>query len=111
MPSASGPCRPPRSRNPTRSGPGCGSDFDYLLEIVNETAAVHTGLTVYDTLPRIGDPNLFGASGRGSEFPVRLRGAITPPEGYTVYYTTSPEVYTHSMEEMVDSDIWTTSVE
>ena len=87
-----------------------GSDFDYLLEIVNETAAVHTGLTVYDTLPRIGDPNLFGASGRGSEFPVRLRGAITPPEGYTVYYTTNPEVYTHSMEEMVDSDIWTTSV-
>ena len=87
-----------------------GSDFDYLPEIVNETAAVHTGLTVYDTLPRIGDPNLFGASGRGSEFPVRLRGAITPPEGYTVYYTTSPEVYTHSMEEMVDSDIWTTSI-
>ena len=87
-----------------------GSDFDYLLEIVNETAAVHTGLTVYDTLPRIGDPNLFGASGRGSEFPVRLRGAITPPEGYTVYYTTSPEIYTHSMEEMVDSDIWTTSI-
>lgn len=87
-----------------------GSDFDYLLEIVNETAAVHTGLTVYDTLPRIGDPNLFGASGRGSEFPVRLRGAITPPESYTVYYTTSPEVYTHSMEEMVDSDIWTTSI-
>ena len=66
-----------------------GSDFDYLLEIVNETAAVHTGLTVYDTLPCIGDPNLFGASGRGSEFPVRLRSAITPPEGYTVYYTTS----------------------
>ena len=87
-----------------------GSDFDYLLEIVNETAAVHTGLTVYDTLPRIGNPNLFGASGRGSEFPVRLRGAITPPEGYTVYYTTSDAVYTHSMEEMVDSDIWTTSV-
>lgn len=87
-----------------------GSDFDYLLEIVNETAAVHTGLTVYDTLPRIGDPNLFGASGRGSEFPVRLRGAITPPEGYTVYYTTSPEVYTHSMEEMVSADIWAATV-
>lgn len=69
-----------------------------MLEIVNETAAVHTGLTVYDTLPRIGDPNLFGASGRGSEFPVRLRSAITPPEGYTVYYTTSPGVYTHSMD-------------
>ena len=87
-----------------------GSDFDYLLEIVNETAAVHTGLTVYDTLPRIGDPNLFGASGRGSEFSVRLRGAITPPEGYTVYYTTSPEVYTHSMEEMVSADIWAATV-
>ena len=87
-----------------------GSDFDYLLEIVNETAAVHTGLTVYDTLPRIGDPNLFGASGRGSEFPVRLRGAITPPEGYTVYYTTNPEVYTYSMEEMVSADIWAATV-
>lgn len=87
-----------------------GSDFDYLLEIVNETAAVHTGLTVYDTLPRIGDPNLFGASGRGSEFPVHLRGAITPPEGYTVYYTTSPEVYTHSMEEIVSADIWAATV-
>lgn len=87
-----------------------GSDFDYLLEIVNETAAVHTGLTVYDTLPRIGDPNLFGASGRGSEFPVRLRGAITPPEGYTVYYTTSDAVYTHSMEEMVSADIWAATV-
>lgn len=87
-----------------------GSDFDYLLEIVNETAAVHTGLTVYDTLPRIGDPNLFGASGRGSEFPVRLRGTITPPEGYTVYYTTSDAVYTHSMEEMVSADIWAATV-
>ena len=87
-----------------------GSDFDYLLEIVNETAAVYTGLTVYDTLSRIGDPNPFGAPGRGSEFPVRLRGAITPPEGYTVYYTTSPEVYTHSMEEMVSADIWAATV-
>ena len=87
-----------------------GSDFDYLLEIVNETAAVHTGLTVYDTLPCIGDPNLFGASGRGSEFPVCLRGAITPPEGYTVYYTTSDAVYTHSMEEMVSADIWAATV-
>lgn len=89
---------------------GSDFDYDYLLEIVNETAAVHTGLTVYDTLPRIGDPNLFGASGRGSEFPVRLRSAITPPEGYTVYYTTSPEVYTHSMEEMVSADIWAATV-
>lgn len=62
------------------------------------------------TLSRIGDPNLFGASGRGSEFPVRLRGAITPPEGYTVYYTTSDAVYTHSMEEMVSADIWAATV-
>ena len=62
------------------------------------------------TLSRIGDPNLFGASGRGSEFPVRLRSAITPPEGYTVYYTTSDAVYTHSMEEMVSADIWAATV-
>lgn len=69
-----------------------GSDFDYLLKITNETTEVHTGVAIYDVLPAIGDSNISGATARGSEFPVRLREAITPPEGYKVYYTTSPEV-------------------
>lgn len=69
-----------------------------------------TGLVVYDTLPANGDKDIFGGQGRGTEFPVRLRKAIEPPEGYTVYYTTSQEVYQKSMSEMVGSDIWTDSI-
>lgn len=87
-----------------------GTQFDYLLKITNETSSKYTGLVVYDTLPRIGDANLFATSSRGSEFSVCLREAITPPEGYTVLYTTSPEVYRQSMQDMVDADIWTDSV-
>ena len=84
-----------------------GADFDYLLRITNETATHYTGLLVYDTLPRIGDRNIFGTQSRNSEFDVHLREAITPPEGYSVYYTTDPMVYEKSMEEMVQADIWT----
>lgn len=84
-----------------------GSDFDYLLKITNETTEVHTGVAIYDVLPAIGDSNISGTTARGSEFPVRLREAITPPEGYKVYYTTSPEVYHRSMSEMLAADVWT----
>lgn len=35
-----------------------GGSFDYLLKITNETAQEYTGLTVYDTLPQIGDRNV-----------------------------------------------------
>lgn len=87
-----------------------GTDFDYLLRVTNETGSVHTGLTVYDTLPGIGDRDIFGGAARNSEFPVILRQAITPPEGYTVYYTTSPEVYGKTMRDMVAADIWSDSV-
>lgn len=84
-----------------------GSDFDYLLKITNETTEVHTGVAIYDVLPAIGDSNISGATARGSEFPVRLREAITPQEGYKVYYTTGPEVYHRSMSEMLTADVWT----
>lgn len=87
-----------------------GTDFDYLLRVTNETGSVHTGLTVYDTLPGIGDRDIFGGAARNSEFPVILRQAITPPEGYRVYYTTSPDVFGGSMHEMLDADIWSDSV-
>ena len=87
-----------------------GGSFDYLLKITNETAQEYTGLTVYDTLPQIGDRNVFATTDRGSEFDVRLREGITPPEGYTVFYTTSAEVYQKSMTEMVNTGIWTSSV-
>ena len=87
-----------------------GGSFDYLLKITNETAQEYTGLTVYDTLPQIGDRNVFATTDCGSVFDVRLREGITSPEGYTVFYTTSAEVYQKSMAEMVNTGIWTSSV-
>ena len=88
-----------------------GMDFDYLLKVSNETAADHTGLTLYDVLPQIGDQNLFATTARGSEFPVRLRQAITPPQGYKVFYTTSLEVYEKSMDELIDNTaLWAETV-
>ena len=87
-----------------------GKSFDYLLKITNETATEHTGLTVYDTLPQLGDHGIFGTQARGSEFQVQLRDAITPPAGYTVYYTTSTEVYTQPMSALTEANIWSTAV-
>ena len=87
-----------------------GGSFDYLLKITNETAQEYTGLTVYDTLPQIGDRKVFATTDRGSEFDVRLREGITPPEGYSVYYTTRTDVYQKSMADMVNADIWMDSV-
>ena len=87
-----------------------GSDFDYSLKVTNETGAEHTGLTLYDTLPHPGDTNIFAQSARGSEFSVRLRGPITPPEGYQVLYTTSEDVYQSSMQDMLRQNVWTDAV-
>ena len=89
-----------------------GTEFDYLLKITNETAAQYTGVTLCDVLPRIGDQNIFATEARSSEFRVQLRGAIVPPEGYTVLYTTSTEVYGKSMAELAaDAVLWTDTVE
>lgn len=87
-----------------------GTDFDYLLKVTNETKENHTGLVAYDTLPQIGDNNIFATATRNSEFHVQLRKPISAPEGYTVFYTTSTDVYEKTMEEMVSEDVWTESV-
>ncbi|MDO4377906.1 MAG: prealbumin-like fold domain-containing protein [Erysipelotrichia bacterium] len=87
-----------------------GTDFDYLLKVTNETNVKYTGLTVYDVLPQISDMDIFGNSSRNSEFRVYLRDYINAP-GYTVFYTTSDEVYKESMHDMVNADIWTTTID
>lgn len=87
-----------------------GTNFDYLLKITNETKEKYSGLVVYDTLPRSGDKDVFGTQDRSSEFDIHLRGVITPPDGYSVYYTTSTDVYQKSMADMVDANIWMNSV-
>lgn len=87
-----------------------GTNFDYLLKITNETKTEYSDLVVYDTLPRSGDKNVFGTQDRSSEFDIHLRRVITPPEGYSVYYTTSTDVYQKSMTEMANTGIWTSSV-
>ncbi len=87
-----------------------GEDFDYLLKVTNETTAKYTGLTVYDVLPQISDTNIFGNTARDSEFRIYLRDYINAP-GYTVFYTTSADVYKESMHDMVNADIWTTTID
>ena len=104
---------PAGSSNWTKQGLNVkvGSAFDYLLKVTNDMSGEYTGLIVYDALPNIGDMDVFKTNARQSEFPVRLRGAITPPAGYQVYYTTSPDALTKSMDEMLaDDSLWVSSV-
>lgn len=85
-----------------------GSAFQYKLRVKNDTDLAHNTVVVYDVLPRIGDPSVLqGGSPRNSEFRVLLSGPIEAPEGYTVYYTTSSDVYKKTMDEIApDWGIW-----
>lgn len=88
-----------------------GSEFDYLLKMTNATDTARAGLVMFDTLPRIGDQNIFQSGARNSEFTVQLRDAITPPEGYQVYYTTNTGVYGMTMDTAVkDDSLWTQEI-
>ena len=85
--------------------------FQYKLSVVNAADTEHKGLVVYDVLPKIGDPNISASAQRGSEYTVHLHGPITPPDGYDVYYTTSQDVYSKKMDEMIKADIWMQQIE
>ena len=83
---------------------------NYKLTIKNNTdKAVEDGV-VYDVLPKVKDVNTLDGSGRMTEYTVSLRGPVTAPEGWTVYYTTDTGVTTDTMAQAADKDIWTTAV-
>lgn len=84
---------------------GVGDMFRYKLSVVNAADSAHTGLLVYDVLPRIGDPNISNSDGRKSEYTVNLSGFIVPPEGYQIFYTTSGNVYHKSMVEILGNKL------
>lgn len=87
-----------------------GETFNYKLTIKNNTdKAVEDGV-VYDVLPKVKDVNTLDGSGRMTEYTVILRGPVTAPEGWTVYYTTDTGVTTDTMAQAADKDIWTTAV-
>lgn len=87
-----------------------GETFNYKLTIKNNTdKAVEDGV-VYDVLPKVKDVNTLDGSGRMTEYTVSLRGPVTAPEGWTVYYTTDTSVTTDTMAQAADKDIWTTAV-
>lgn len=87
-----------------------GETFNYKLTIKNNTdKAVEDGV-VYDVLPKVKDVNTLDGSGRMTEYTVSLRGPVTAPEGWTVYYTTDTGVTTDTMAQAADKDIWTTAV-
>ncbi|WP_251208979.1 SpaA isopeptide-forming pilin-related protein [Acetatifactor aquisgranensis] len=87
-----------------------GDSFQYKLSMVNTTETPHYNLTVYDVLPRIDDRSINNQVARGSEFTVNLKGPLTPPGGYRVYYTTSENVYRQDMASLVNADIWTQNI-
>ena len=91
---------------------GLGDAFQYKLRVKNITNTPRRNLVVYDVLPQIGDPSINNKAQRGSEFAVKLREAITPPDGYQVYYTDSQEVYAQDMASLLNrADIWKTGDE
>lgn len=87
-----------------------GETFNYKITIKNNTDKPVEDAVVYDALPKVNDVNTLDGSNRLTEYTVSLRGPITAPEGWTVYYTTDPSVTSDTMEQAADKDIWTTAV-
>ena len=87
-----------------------GETFNYKLTIKNNTDKPVEDGVIYDILPKVKDVNTLDGSGRMTEYTVSLRGPVTAPEGWTVYYTTDTSVTTDTMAQAADKDIWTTTV-
>ncbi|MEZ3485327.1 MAG: LPXTG cell wall anchor domain-containing protein [Lachnospiraceae bacterium] len=84
-----------------------GESFQYRLDIVNGSANTIKGVKAYDVLPETDDKNISNTGGRGSEYTVRLKGPLDDNadfQGYTVSYTTSKEVYTETMAEIMTGE-------
>ncbi len=97
--------------NPWISG-GITTDYsspiEYRLNVYNNSTEEIANLDVYDILPYYGDiPYVVGGS-RGSGFRNILSGAVTAPEGFTVYYSTNPSPLTDSATAINDTSMgWT----
>lgn len=87
-----------------------GETFNYKLTIKNNTDNPVENTVIYDVLPKVGDVNTLDASARKTEYTVSLRGPVTAPEGWTVYYTTDATVTAKTMAQAVDKDIWSTDI-
>ncbi len=87
-----------------------GETFNYKLTIKNNTDKPVENTVIYDVLPKVGDVNTLDASARKTEYTVSLRGPITAPEGWTVYYTTDTTVTASTMAQAADKDIWSADV-
>ena len=87
-----------------------GETFNYKLTIKNNTDSPVENTVIYDVLPKVGDVNTLDASARKTEYTVNLRGPVTAPEGWTVYYTTDTTVTASTMAQAADRDIWSADV-
>ena len=87
-----------------------GETFNYKLTIKNNTDSPVENTVIYDVLPKVGDVNTLDASARKTEYTVSLRGPVTAPEGWTVYYTTDTTVTASTMAQAADKDIWSADV-
>ena len=87
-----------------------GETFNYKLTIKNNTDNPVENTVIYDVLPKVGDVNTLDASARKTEYTVSLRGPVTAPEGWTVYYTTDTTVTASTMVQAADKDIWSADI-
>ena len=87
-----------------------GETFNYKLTIKNNTDNPVENTVIYDVLPKVGDVNTLDASARKTEYTVSLRGPVTAPEGWTVYYTTDTTVTASTMAQAADKDIWSADI-
>ena len=87
-----------------------GETFNYKLTIKNNTDTPVENTVIFDALPKVGDVNTLDASARKTEYTVSLRGPVTAPEGWTVYYTTDTTVTASTMAQAADKDIWSADI-
>lgn len=89
------------------------TEFWYRFEVKNQSLANYTKFFLLDEFPALGDKtiveNQYGEyPKRLSDFPVFLAEAVTPPEGYTAYYSLEAQTETSTTRDAVNAT-WLTA--
>ena len=77
------------SKFPTVGSTIPGGIDNYRLSLSNPGNVAMTDIVIYDILPYVGDTGVLVSSARNSQWRPNLVGAVSAPDGVTVYYSTS----------------------
>ena len=77
------------SKFPTVGATIPGGIDNYRLTLSNPGNVAMTDIVIYDILPYVGDTGVLVTTDRHSQWRPNLVGAVTAPDGVTVYYSTS----------------------